>query len=193
MPKRRLARVGIGVLAIAVPATALVFVAPSAPAAETTGVAATVGVTPSTGSSARSAILIDVDVPGGKTWRAAADRQSRDFRASRSSSPHAFGTVAYSKWFARQYMQQEYGWGDDQFAALDQLWQHESGWNHQAHNTSSGAHGIPQALPGSKMGMFGADWATNPETQIKWGLHYIKSGYGSPSGALGFWNSHNWY
>ena len=52
------------------------------------------------------------------------------------------------------------------------------GWSQNAHNSSSGAHGIPQAPPGSKMSMFGGDWATNPETQI-WGLHYIKSGYGT--------------
>jgi hypothetical protein len=137
--------------------------------------------------------VVKVTVPTDRQWRAAAQRQRTHFRASRSTSPHEFGTLAYNKWFAKQYMQQRYGWGADQFAALEQLWQHESGWSQGAHNPSSGAHGIPQALPGSKMGMFGADWATNPETQIKWGLHYIQSGYGSPSAALGFWQANNWY
>ncbi len=69
-----------------------------------------------------------------------------------------------------------------QFGCLDNLWQQESGWNYQAEN-ASGAFGIPQALPGSKMASAGADWQTNPATQIKWGLGYIKSIYGTPCGA----------
>jgi hypothetical protein len=69
-----------------------------------------------------------------------------------------------------------------QFGCLDDLWQQESGWNYQAEN-ASGAFGIPQALPGSKMASAGADWQTNPATQIKWGLGYIKSIYGTPCGA----------
>jgi len=76
-----------------------------------------------------------------------------------------------------------YGWGQDQFGCLDSLWSHESGWNPSASNPSSGAYGIPQALPGSKMSSAGSDWATNAATQIRWGLGYIKSLYGSPCGA----------
>ena len=76
-----------------------------------------------------------------------------------------------------------YGWGDDQFGCLVSLWNKESGWNYQAYNRSSGAYGIPQALPGSKMGSAGADWQTNPATQIAWGLGYISGRYGSPCGA----------
>ncbi len=90
-------------------------------------------------------------------------------------------------------MQQKYGWGADQFSALEQLWQRESGWSQNAHNSSSGAHGIPQALPGSKMGSFGSDWATNPETQIKWGLSYIKGRYGTPNGAWNAFQNKGWY
>jgi Transglycosylase SLT domain len=69
-----------------------------------------------------------------------------------------------------------------QWTCLDDLWQQESGWNYQAEN-ASGAYGIPQALPGSKMASAGADWQTNPATQIKWGLGYIQSLYGTPCGA----------
>jgi resuscitation-promoting factor RpfB len=85
------------------------------------------------------------------------------------------------------------GWGDDQFNCLIQLWDHESGWRVNAAN-ASGAYGIPQALPGSKMAIYGADWQTNPATQIKWGLAYIASRYGTPCGAWSSWQSQGgWY
>ena len=80
-----------------------------------------------------------------------------------------------------------------QFGCLDSLWAHESGWNHQAANGSTGAFGIPQALPGAKMASHGADWRTNPRTQIMWGLDYIAGRYGTPCGALGHWKVNNWY
>ncbi|MCR2825548.1 lytic transglycosylase domain-containing protein [Microbacterium sp. zg.Y909] len=86
-----------------------------------------------------------------------------------------------------------YGWGEDQFGCLVSLWNKESGWNYQAHNRSSGAFGIPQALPGSKMASAGADWQTNPATQIAWGLGYISGRYGSPCGAWGHSQSVGWY
>jgi len=85
-----------------------------------------------------------------------------------------------------------YGWSSSQFSCLDQLWERESGWNPTAAN-ASGAYGIPQALPGSKMASAGADWATNPATQIKWGLGYIKSLYGSPCGAWSHSEATGWY
>jgi len=87
----------------------------------------------------------------------------------------------------------KFGFSISQMPALDKLWAHESGWNHKAANPSSGAYGIPQALPGSKMATAGDDWRTNPATQIRWGLSYIKSRYGSPNGAWSFWQAHNWY
>jgi hypothetical protein len=87
-----------------------------------------------------------------------------------------------------------FGWDDRrQWRCLDRLWTKESNWNHLAHNPSSGAHGIPQALPGSKMGGVGSDWQTNPETQIKWGLRYIKSRYGTPCGAWAHFGASGWY
>lgn len=76
-----------------------------------------------------------------------------------------------------------YGWGEDQFSCLDALWMRESRWNPFADNPNSSAYGIPQALPGSKMASAGADWRTNPVTQIKWGLGYIEGRYGTPCGA----------
>lgn len=86
-----------------------------------------------------------------------------------------------------------YGWDSSQFSCLDAVWIRESAWNPYAENSSSGAYGIPQALPASKMAAFGSDWSTNPATQIEWGLWYIQQSYGSPCGAWAFWQSHNWY
>jgi hypothetical protein len=86
-----------------------------------------------------------------------------------------------------------YGWDGSQFSCLDEIWTRESNWDPHAENSTSGAYGIPQALPGSKMSTYGADWSTNAETQIKWGLAYIRASYGSPCGAWYFWESHSWY
>ncbi|MBN9210886.1 MAG: lytic transglycosylase domain-containing protein [Microbacterium sp.] len=86
-----------------------------------------------------------------------------------------------------------FGWGDDQFSCLVSLWNKESGWNVRAYNAGSGAYGIPQALPGSKMGSAGADWETNAATQISWGLGYISGRYGDPCGAWGHSQSTGWY
>ncbi|WP_165975244.1 tape measure protein [Actinomadura rubrisoli] len=80
-----------------------------------------------------------------------------------------------------------------QWSALDNIWTRESNWNHHAMNPSSGAYGIPQALPASKMRSAGADWHDNPATQIRWGLGYIRGRYGSPNGAWSFWRNHHWY
>jgi len=85
------------------------------------------------------------------------------------------------------------GWGDDQFACLVELWNHESHWNVSAANASSGAYGIPQALPGSKMASVAADWQTNPATQITWGLGYIAGRYGTPCGAWQSFSAKGWY
>ena len=87
----------------------------------------------------------------------------------------------------------EFGFSSDQFGCLDSLYTRESNWNVYADNPSSSAYGIPQALPGSKMASAGADWATNPVTQIRWGLGYIEDRYGSPCGAWGHSQSRGWY
>ena len=97
------------------------------------------------------------------------------------------------KQYARALAADKYGWGDNQFAALDKLWTRESNWNYKAENSSSGAYGIPQSLPGNKMASAGADWRTNPQTQIKWGLNYIKERYGSPIAAWNHSEATGWY
>lgn len=81
----------------------------------------------------------------------------------------------------------------DQFSCLERLWQRESGWRTTAGNKFSGAYGIPQSLPGSKMAAFGSDWRTNPETQIKWGLSYIRGRYGTPCSAWNHSQGYGWY
>jgi hypothetical protein len=85
------------------------------------------------------------------------------------------------------------GWGQSEYDCLVALWQKESNWNVYAHNASSGAYGIPQSLPGSKMASAGEDWATNPATQISWGLGYIQGRYGTPCGAWNASQSKGWY
>jgi hypothetical protein len=85
-----------------------------------------------------------------------------------------------------------FGFAYSQFSCLNNIWTRESDWIYNAEN-ASGAYGIPQALPGSKMASAGADWASNPATQIKWGLGYIKSVYGTPCNAWAFWEGHSWY
>lgn len=87
----------------------------------------------------------------------------------------------------------EFGFGLDQMPALDALWTKESGWNHLAQNPSSGAYGIPQALPGNKMASVAADWETNPATQIAWGLSYISGRYGTPCNAYQFSQANGYY
>lgn len=80
-----------------------------------------------------------------------------------------------------------------QLASFKNIIAHESSWNVTATNPSSGAYGLAQALPGSKMATHGADWKTNPTTQIKWALDYMNSRYGSPNAAWTFWQNHHWY
>ena len=86
-----------------------------------------------------------------------------------------------------------FGWDDSQFGCLVNLWNRESNWRVNAGNPTSGAYGIPQALPGPKMAAAGSDWATNYETQIRWGLGYIHDRYGSPCGAWAHSESSGWY
>jgi len=92
-----------------------------------------------------------------------------------------------------QAMLGSFGWSSSQFSCLDPLWAHESGWSVSAYNAGSGAFGIPQALPGSRMASAGPDWQTNAATQVKWGLDYIKGTYGSPCGAWSHEEATGWY
>ncbi|MFF8774905.1 transglycosylase SLT domain-containing protein [Kitasatospora sp. NPDC015120] len=81
----------------------------------------------------------------------------------------------------------------NQLNSFSQIIAHESSWNVTAVNPSSGAYGLAQALPGSKMASHGADWKTNPTTQIRWALDYMNERYGSPNNAWAFWQTHHWY
>ncbi len=94
---------------------------------------------------------------------------------------------------ARQMMRNTWGWGDDQYQCLDNIVIRESMWQIDATNPSSGAYGIPQSLPGTKMATVGADWRTNPATQITWILGYLKDRYGTPCGGWAFKSANGWY
>ena len=94
---------------------------------------------------------------------------------------------------ARQILKNKYGYGEDQYSCFNNIIMRESMWNVHASNPSSGAYGIPQALPGSKMASVGSDWRTNPATQIIWGIGYMKDRYGSPCAAWTFKRGHGWY
>jgi hypothetical protein len=94
---------------------------------------------------------------------------------------------------ARQIMANKFSWGSGEFRCYDSLIKSESMWRIDATNPSSGAYGIPQALPGTKMASEGEDWQTNPATQVVWGLKYVQSRYGTPCNAWSFKQGHNWY
>lgn len=94
---------------------------------------------------------------------------------------------------ARQMMLNKYQWDEQQFNCYDSIIMRESKWIWNADNPTSSAYGIPQALPGSKMASAGADWRTNPATQIKWGLGYVAERYGTPCQAWSYKRSHGWY
>jgi hypothetical protein len=117
--------------------------------------------------------------------RRAAEQRAARARAAQGGSPAQNRALGMA-------MCADKGWSASQCNALGTLWQRESGWNSRAHNPS-GAHGIPQALPGSKMSSAGPNWQSNARTQIAWGLNYIKSTYGNPSNALAHSNRTGWY
>lgn len=119
--------------------------------------------------------------------------KSRSLATARERSPHHFASKSYNRWYAQLYIKRIYGWNNYHWKCLDKLWQMESGWNELAKNRRTGAYGIPQALPGHKMGTAGKGWKKNPEVQIKWGASYIKSRYKSPCKALDFMNRRGWY
>jgi hypothetical protein len=131
--------------------------------------------------------------------KAIAKQRAKERAASRSSSrssspgdsgPSVSAPSGSPKAIAKQLLASR-GWSD-QFGCLDSLWTKESGWRVSAANPS-GAYGIPQALPGSKMSSAGPDWQSNAATQIKWGLGYIKDRYGSPCSAWSHSQANNWY
>jgi hypothetical protein len=125
---------------------------------------------------------------------AAASSSSSSSKSGGSYTPPAAATPnAGSAQAIAQQMLSDRGMGSDQFSCLVSLWNRESGWRVNAYNAGSGAQGIPQALPGNKMASAGADWETNPATQITWGLGYITGRYGTPCGAWAHSESNGWY
>ena len=105
----------------------------------------------------------------------------------------ATGTKAEYQAYAKNLCINTYGWTENDFNCLVKLWERESNWNPNAHNKSSGAHGICQALPASKMASEGSDYMTNYKTQIRWGLKYIKNRYGTPANAWAHSQQKGWY
>jgi hypothetical protein len=132
------------------------------------------------GNDPLDTIIIKKKAPGGDGFPPA------NFPPGSTPSPGSNKAVA-------KEMLGSFGFGTDQWGCLESLWQKESGWNERAMNRYSGAYGIPQSLPGTKMASAGADWQTNPATQIKWGLGYIKGRYGTPCGAWGHSQARGWY
>ena len=98
-----------------------------------------------------------------------------------------------AKKVARSILIDEYGFSEKEYKCLNQLWTKESNWNYKSRNKKSGAHGIPQALPASKMNVVSTDWRTNPVTQIRWGLRYISIRYETPCKAWAKHKRSNWY
>ena len=98
-----------------------------------------------------------------------------------------------AKKVAKSILLNEYGFSEKEYKCLNRLWTKESHWNYKARNKSSGAHGIPQALPASKMNVISTDWRTNPVTQIRWGLRYISIRYETPCKALAKHKRSNYY
>ncbi len=117
----------------------------------------------------------------------AARKAARSLNRRAASAPPSSVPVGEVKQYAAGLV------GADQWGCLDALWQRESGWNPSAANRSSGAFGIPQALPGAKMASAGADWRTNPLTQVRWGVSYIDGRYGSACAAWQHSQSTGWY
>ena len=132
-----------------------------------------------------------IQEPVNKIVQVSVQVSSRASAANRIQSG-ASAEAATCQAYARQRCS-DYGWSDEDFYNLVVLWEKESHWNMYAQNRYSGAYGIPQALPASKMASEGSDYLTNYETQINWGLNYIQRRYGNPTKALSHSNSTGWY
>ena len=113
--------------------------------------------------------------------------------AAVSQQVEAARTIIGAKKVAKAIALTEYAWGEDQYLCLNRLWTKESHWNYKARNKRSGAHGIPQALPASRMDVVSTDWRTNPVTQIRWGLRYIEARYDNPCKAWAKFKRSNYY
>jgi hypothetical protein len=124
---------------------------------------------------------------------AAAKSSAQAAKKARPAQQAAATTPSGSPEQVAERMLSQFGWSSSQFSCLQPLWEHESGWSMTAENPSSGAYGIPQALPAAQMASAGVDWQTSATTQIRWGLTYIQGRYGSPCGAWAHEEADNWY
>ena len=122
-----------------------------------------------------------------------AARKARERAKNQSTTNSSSQNRSALQEYAYNLVINTYGWSEYDFDCLVKLWNRESGWNPNAHNKSSGAHGIPQSLPASKMASEGNDYYTNGYTQIRWGLKYIKGRYGSPANAWAHSQKTGWY
>ena len=123
----------------------------------------------------------------------AAQQPAAQQQAAQAPQQPAASTPSGSPQQIAEQMLSQFGWSSSQFSCLQPLWAHESGWNVYASNPSSGAYGIPQALPGSRMASAGPDWQSDAATQIRWGLQYIQGTYGSPCAAWSHEEADGWY
>jgi hypothetical protein len=123
----------------------------------------------------------------------AAESETGSTAGTASRTAHAASIVPDDPRAIAESMLSDYGWDSSEMSCLDELWVSESGWDVYATNPTSGAYGIPQALPAGKMATAGSDWRTNPSTQIEWGLGYIESSYGTPCSAWDFKQGNGWY
>jgi hypothetical protein len=141
-------------------------------------------------------------------WKAGQERAAEKAAAARAAAKSSAGSASLAQSAPAQAapvaasgspqqiaeaMLGSFGWSSSQFSCLDPLWAHESGWSVTAYNAGSGAYGIPQALPGSRMASAGPDWQTDAATQIRWGLQYIQATYGSPCAAWAHEEATGWY
>ncbi|WSM88275.1 lytic transglycosylase domain-containing protein [Actinacidiphila glaucinigra] len=153
--------------------------------------AADAGAKKAAEESARKQAAKDASARKKAEEKAEAERKAKE--ASRAAERAALVVKASYTVAEVQAMAQGIIGDASQYQCFSNIVTRESGWNYTATNASSGAYGLVQALPGSKMASAGADWRTNPGTQIKWGLNYMNVRYGSPCGAWSFWQANHWY
>lgn len=144
-------------------------------------------------AAAQAQTVTAIAAQGERLTAAQQQAQQAAAAAAAEAAKASGGFTGSPREIARQMAAQDYSWGDQQFQCYDNIIMRESEWVTTATNPSSGAYGIPQALPASKLATAGSDWRTNPVTQIRWGLDYVKGRYGTPCAAWSFKSANGWY
>jgi resuscitation-promoting factor RpfB len=172
----------------------------SVPALALAGIAASGGLSASTASGpARQVRVVSAARPSThavtlSSARGSAADGGATLAAISATALHHRNSLSPAKEVAWHMMQRRFGWRPrNQFRFLNRLWERESSWNKYASNPYSGAYGIPQAVPGSKMASAGRNWRTSASVQIRWGLRYIRARYGTPRGAWYHECADGWY